>query len=651
MHGGVCYTKEMQEQAAPPRFRGLYPHKLKIPSKYIPRDRFVREALYTTISRGSPAEPISYIDSMGIEHHQYLQRVGDVFKGHFPRMILSIKDPEILQLAGGAPDFPTFDAIDCKDITCTCSDKPRYEQLFSDTTLNHDAIVYNNCKRTIFAAAKRQMKAAPAPSREVAYDFVEWSKRKLRALIGDVLDNFGYSFNQWFNHLTYAKQQRMLKVQDFLNGVGDKYYSGVENLTDELHYEAICKVEVQGIDGKPRMVCAIPDLVKYVMGPVCWRLEEVFQDRIPTYCGGKNLDQMQDHINHLIDEGFCVVAEGDGSAFDNTQDVLLKGVDRFVYESIADSIYHVPKELFLLVANQFYKVMDVIATINGKRETLMTYAILGTVFSGDCDTTLMNTLRMGFYNWYTNERSGLNIHWDFECFSKGDDFTVMYHIRLGEFSIKDKYRKYWLAKHKPDGPSYEGCDERIHGLGQILKFIELGEPNSIKFCSLRAWYTGPGTQHIYLTRDPSKFYTLAKYSRKACHMTNAELAKYCNDQADALLKSYAGVHYFETMAQQYQAVAQYLGNFVSDDKRKPGRTARDRRQTLVIEAEQQFDGYYRWPRHMTYQIQGNYWDTMQSIERAHNTTLTPDQLWYVNMQIDAEYLDRDLRHLSAMRPY
>lgn len=642
----------MQEQAAPPRFRGLYPHKMQIPCQYLPNDKFVRQALDRCIAASvRPAEKITLIDSGGaIVEHQLYHMPGYIY-GNFPKLILKIHDPEILELAGPAPDYPTFDSIDCKDITCTCTDKPRYEQLFAHTSADRDSIVYNNCKRTIFAAAKRQIKSAPVPSLDVALDFVHWSKRKLRLLIGDVLDNFGYSFNQWFNHLTYAKQQRMLKVQEFLYGNDPlkDHYGGIDKLTKELHYEAICKVEVQGPDGKPRMVCAIPDLIKYVMGPVCWRLEEVFQDRIPTYCGGKNLTQMQDHINDLIDEGFCVVAEGDGSAFDNTQDILLKGVDRFVYESIADRIYHVPKELFLLVANQFYKVMDVIATINGKRKTLMTYAVLGTVFSGDCDTTLMNTLRMGFYNWYTNEKSGLTIHSDFECFSKGDDFTVMYHIRLGKFSIDDTYRRYWLAKAKPNGPSYDGCDERIYGLGQILKFIEMGEPNSIKFCSLRAWYVSPGSQHIYLTRDPAKFFTLSKYSRKACHMSNADLAKYCRDQADALTKSYGGIHYFDVMASQYLAVAQYLGRFTSSDLKRT-RHSTDRRQTLPLEAEEVFDGYYRWPRHMTYKIEGNYWDTMQSIERIQTTQLSPAQLWFVNLQIDAEFLDRDLSYLSALRP-
>jgi len=625
----------MQEQAAPPRFRGDYPHKLTIPIHYIPVDKFLRSAIWSNVEKGTLK-----ISKLGME-------------GAFPKLVLQVKDPEILRLAG--KDLANFDAIDCKDITCTCADKPRYEQLFAHTEANRDAIVYNNCKRTIFAAAKRQMKSAPVPSRAVVDEFLFFAKLKLLDLVGDDLDNFGYSFNQWFNHLTYAKQQRMAKVQEFLFGSSplEKHYDGNPASVDEYcHYEAICKVEIQGPDGKPRMVCSIPDIIKYVMGPVCWKLEEVFQDKVPCYCGGKNLTQMQDHINEYIDEGFDIVAEGDGSAFDNTQDVLLKGLDRWVYERIADKVHHVPKDLFLHIANQFYKIMDVIATIDGKRVTLMTYAVLGTVFSGDCDTTLMNTLRMGMYNWFTNHKAHLTFGKEFVCFSKGDDFTVMYNIRLGEFNVADAYKKYWLSKAKPNGPSWDGCDERIYGLGQILKFIETGAPNSIKFCSLRAWYTDNCTQHIYLTRDPSKFTTLSKYSRKLCHMTCSDAAEYCIAQAQALETTYPGVEYFLTFAQVYREKArQYV--LMSDNEnvhRGNGRTIRDRRQTLLLEAGNKFDGYSYAPRRTSHKILENYWETMQLIERGHSFVLNEQQAALVNLQIAAEFNTQDLNYLVALRP-
>lgn len=622
----------MQSQAAPARFHGDYPHTLHIPLSNIPVDKFLR----TAISDNIQAKTLT-IDNHGI------------VSGAFPRLVLQVLDDEILRLAGGE-SLEKFDDIDCKDITCTCVEKPKYEQLFADTDASGDSIIYNTCKRTIFAAAKRQMKAAPVPSRAVAEQFLWFAKQQLLDLIGEDLDHFGYSYNQWYNHLTAPKQKRMDDVYEYLFGTDPlkEHYSGNPADVDKLcHYEAICKAEIQALDGKPRMVCAIPDLVKFIMGPVCWKLEELFQDKVPCYCGGKNLTQMEDHINELIDRGFAIVAEGDGSAFDNTQDVMLKELDRFVYERIADGVYHVPKDLFLHIALQFYKIMDVVAQMEDKsRKCIMRYAILGTVFSGDCDTTLMNTLRMGMYNWFTNYRAGLKFGRDFVAFSKGDDFTVMYHIKLGLFNVQEAYRKYWLAKAKPNAPNE--ADDRVYGLGQILKFIETGEPNSIKFCSLRAWYVDGITQHIYLTRDPAKFLALTKYSRKIQGMNERQASNYCLQQAQALRVSYPGLDYMEALASAYDKKALWYDRQAVSNGRC--RTTRDKRKTVPLEAEEVWDGYYRQARHGDYKIMGNYWDTVRSIERAHTNSLTPAQLAYVNAQINAEFLVIDLKLLSGYQP-
>jgi hypothetical protein len=548
-------------------------------------------------------------------------------------------------------NYENFDSIDCKDITCTCDSKSRYLQLFNSNEVERDSILYNNCKRTIFAAAKRQLKSAPTPSVKVLEDFINWSKQTIDVLIGDDLSNFGYSFNQWINHLPKHKQDRMFKIKEFISGNDPllEHYIDIEHTDPSMfHYQAICKVEVQSIDGKPRMVCAIPDLIKYIMGPVCWKLEELFAQKIPTYCGGQNLTQMQDKINHYIDDGFVIVAEGDGSAFDNTQDVMLKELDRYIYKKILDKVHHVPKELFQYVSQSMYKTMDVILNVNKTRKTLMSYSVLGTVFSGDCDTTLMNTLRMGFYNWYTNYKMGLELNRDFICFSKGDDFTVMYKRHVDIDEVQKNYYKYWLEKPKGD------FDERNYGLGQILKFIEFGYPNSIKFCSLRAWYTDINTMHIFLTRNPDKFLTLAKYSRKALHLKADQLSEYYNDQAIALSSAYKGINYFDTMANLYYKYAKLINsekcNNCSLNKSKLNRKG-DKRQTLFIEAQDLYDGYNYQPRDNFVKITDNYWDTMKQLETKQETILSGEELRLVNAQIDEEYADRPIFLLDTGLPH
>lgn len=650
MYKGVCYTTEMQKQAAPHKFQGFYPNEnLFIPEAYLPYE----------LKKGIIFQNKKY------DENHYI-KTGKI---RYPMLLLQIKDKELWNLSTAkdykqylkennllSVDFEKFNDIDCEHIQCTCGILGHcdYEQIFGphENTNDETVILYRTCKRTIFAAAKRQIKSAPVPQQEVVDDFLNWAKHKIDEYLGPYLEDFGYSFNQWYNHLNSSKQKNMRNIEKKMTEYPDfttiiQEPAKFKEYWKLFHYEGICKKELQGPDGKPRMVCSIPDIIKYVMGPVCWKLEEIFTDHLPCYCGGMNLTQMQDKINKYIDDGFTLVAEGDGSAFDNTQDVMLKELDRYVYNKIADKIYHVEKELFLYCANAYYKIMDIIHVdpFQKKRKTLMTYAILGTVFSGDCDTTLMNTMRMGLYNWYTNEKARLKFHQDFICFSKGDDFTIMYHFtydnELGKCMIRNAYKKYWLAKNKPKDPTGPEYDNRCYGLGQILKFIEFGEPNSIKFCSLRAWYVDKNSQHIYLTRNPEKFYNLGMYSRKLRHKSNHEAIEFILQQAIALQVSYPKIEFFKVIIRKYIAAALAISSSV-DEIKKGIEKIRDRRQTLSLEIDA-FDNeclfYNKTPRKEYYKLKPgmNYWESVGQYEKQQQFELTDEQAMYINKQIALEF--------------
>lgn len=630
----------MQKQASPCRFRSYHPNleEGEIPERYIPPELI---------------KPIEFFNT-----------INNVI-GKYPKLLIHLNDREIKKLSSSMyslnkhqfdqfnklwnANLDLFDDIDCKDIKCTCDLLGHfdYEQIYGphENFDNEVVILYRTCKRTIFAAAKRQIKSAPVPNKEVAQQFVAFAKRKIEQFLGPYLDDFGYSYNQWYNHLSHSKQLRIDKIiakikeyPSFKDAINDKKFQEL------FHYEGICKKELQGPDGKPRMVCSIPDIIKLVMGPICWKLEEIFTDHLPCYCGGMNLTQMQDKINHYIDDGFEVVAEGDGSAFDNTQDITLKEIDRYIYRRIADKVYHVPKELFLYVSQQYYKIMDIIHVdpIKKKRTTLMTYAVLGTVFSGDSDTTLMNTARMGLYNWFTNYMHGLRFYKDYVCFSKGDDFTVMYSNSVGKASIEAAYARYWLPKNKLKDDEKD-LDERQYGLGQILKFVEVGDPSTIKFCSLRAWFTDPNTNHVYLTRDPQKFYTLSQYSRKIRSRNNKQSVQYLIDQAVAIEASYKGLYLFDSLARIYRKQAQLraamYGIDISNYKCKY-----EVRKTMSLEIldPTDIDSYFfnKSPRHSgVYKMQEgqNYWDQMKNVYRVQECKLTNEQLDFVNKQIENEF--------------
>lgn len=580
-----------------------------------------------------------------------------------PRTLIHIFDPSWRKLAQKAnPEHydtikqhyynDTIDDINPDNIPCQCeNNRKKKKVLFEQILGKHDTkitgMAWGNCRHTIFAAAKRQLKNAPQPDPDMAQDFLQFSKSMIDKYVGEKIQHFGYSYADWYNHLPLKKQIKMDKVRIALGLQPGEMPTNEEMLKIlSLHYEGICKVEIQELDGKPRMVCSIPDLIKYVMGPITWQLEEIFAQDFPGYCGGKNLTQMEDEINSLIDMGFDKVVEGDGSAFDNTQDVTLKEVERYIYNKVADSVYHVDKQLFLYIANLKYKTMDIKICENKKMRTLMTYHVLGTVFSGDCDTTFANTLRMSLYNHYTNYHSSLELYKDYYLFSKGDDFSVLYRSKVSNQVIELAYKRTFLPKNK------EGEDNRIANLGQICKFLEIGDASTFKFCSLRSWYKDD-KGHITLTRNPAKFFTLAKYSRKIKTMNPQQRYNYLLDQAQALESSYAGIHIFDTMANIYKQAAKRINTYHANTlTRNTCAKMGDKRKKRIIELDyydndfvtQLYDIQHR--KQQT-KIQDNYWDTMKAIEKVTTRLLTPEEAKIVNQQIDLEFNPLELQALLA----
>jgi hypothetical protein len=688
-------SDNIEEHAKPDSFSGYYPHYIKpdINYAYYNTQNIINQLI--EIKRLNPDAPYE----IKFDHKQR-----PYAEGRLPKLLLKIKDSDIEKLSFEKNEdyynkitpevskselhvrqhfMQTINNIKVRDITCQCNNKPIFSKIFSNSTIDNDAMAYSSCKHTIFAAAKRQIKSAPTPDEQTAHDFINYAKKIIDKEIGEDLDHFGYSFSQWYNHLTKPKQELMNKIteaiqydkptilseadirklikwqDDMITSKGKRKYTSIN-----AEYSGICKVEIQTIDGKPRMVCSIPDLIKFVMGAVTWKLEEICSHKLKGYCGGKNLDEMSDMVNRYISQGFTRVVEGDGSGFDNTQDVMLKEIDRYIYQRVEKAVYHTQsaskwKELFRIFSQAYYKTMNIeyVDKNSKKKKTIMTYSILGTVFSGDCDTTLANTIRMALYNRYTMDKAGFRYGHDYIAFSKGDDFTVMFNpTHITDKQVEDAYWRYFLKK--PEG-EYKQYDNRIFGLGQICKFLEFGPPNIIKFCSLRAWYINKQETKIRLTRDPAKFLTLAKYSRKMKAMKPIEKYAYLMDQALALEVSYKGLNYFDTMTalyrqqanirlKQYNLTIQHYYKYIEKQQK-----IKESRVTLpndeYIDMMSAF--YDTTGREHDYKINGTYWQTMQRIERAANKKYTQDELDIVNTQINAEFDPEELWTLLAQHEY
>jgi hypothetical protein len=603
-----------------------------------------------------------------ILEQDYNIKIGDKDK-KLPRAMIYIKDPALQQVARTKnPEhykdldeqkvyIDTINKIEVKDVPCphtidectmehNCK-KILFEKILNTADTKIEAMGWGNCHHTIFAAAKRQLRSAPMPSKEMAEDYFNFSKHFIDKYIGEHLKHFGYSYADWFNHLPKRKQDNMIKIQNALNQIHTSDLTTRELLElFSMHYQAICKVEIQELDGKPRMVCSIPDLIKYVMGPITWHLEEIMAKNFPGYCGGKNLTEMEDEINELIDKGFDKVVEGDGSAFDNTQDISLKRVDHYIYEQVAHSVYHVPRWIFDMISHLYYKIMDVNVVENKKVRTIMTYHVLGTVFSGDCDTTLANTMRMALYNHYTCYKAGLQLEKDYYLFSKGDDFSVLFRSKIPNEIIQMAYEQTFLHKYKPTPE--KPTDERSEKLGQICKFLEIGHPDSFKFCSLRSWYKD-NYGHITLTRNPAKLYTLAQYSRKTKTMTVQQRYNYMLDQAQALEVTYKGITVFDNMAKLYRQKAEQIKNY-TDKPLKRKIIQGDKRINILQNIPDvdniQIEKFYEIKhREKQVKIKDDYWETMKYIENQTTRLLTKEEANIVNQQIEAEFNSQELHAL------
>jgi len=525
-------------------------------------------------------------------------------------------------------------------------------------------MMYGNNKQTHFAAAKRQMKTAPVPDEKIVKDFLEHSKHIIEEEIGEYLNHFNYDAAQWYSHLNFMKQQKIKEIMYYYNPPPDYEMPDKDQLREILSYDytALVKKEIQDLDGKPRMVCAIPQRIKYIMGPVTWQLEEICAKYLKGYCGGKNLTEMAEDINNYIDQGFTKVVEGDGSGFDNTQDITLKEIDRYIYNRVMNKVYHVPKQDFEKVANMHYKTMNVKIrdTKTKKLRNYIKYKVLGTVFSGDCDTTLANTIRMAMYNRYVNDKAGLRYGVDYIVFSKGDDFTVLYKPYITDEIIDNIYYRYFLKKF--DGK----LDDRQYGLGQIIKFLEKGNPQSIKFCSLRAWLLNDDNQHVTLTRDPSKLYKQSRYAIKTKAYNPKQLYIYHLELAVSYFINFNGIDIFTLMGNEHIKMAnkikqqynlklnnkdrkkikivnqiQYEKLFTQKEKLKVfplyyvGEIDKNIKELMDIKGRQQWYDMYAQ----------NYWEQVKAHELIRNEILSKEELKYVNDQIQSEFDVEELKSL------
>lgn len=391
-------------------------------------------------------------------------------------------------------------------------------------------IMYHVCPATNYCAAKRQVTAVPEPDDKMLNLFGNWFSNKIMPEIEVLLLGYRPSYEEWFNHLTYKQQVPLRKIKEVVDSsVWDKksiFRALKENKIDtSTDYSMFVKSEKQLYDNgtapKNRCICSPNSLHKFVLGPITWSLEHVFKN-FDGYCGGKNWDQLEDLYNDWEDKGFTNVLQLDGSGFDRTQHQAIKNiVDQQIYKLVAHYVEHVPMDMFLEFALAETRKVRLSHRTNKQLYNDGFFTQTGAVFSGSCDTTLMNTIRMAVYNRFVNECL-LNLHYgsDYEVIAKGDDTAAAYASHILKYRVQQAYDKVFVS-----GISSSKYLNLKHGLGQIAKYYHWGGIDSIDFCSTQTFYA-PSINSYKIIRQLPRFFTLTAWSRNISGFNSNQIACY-----------------------------------------------------------------------------------------------------------------------------
>lgn len=398
------------------------------------------------------------------------------------------------------------------EVECTCNGvyQPAAYRLYEPEGYN--VVVWNNCARTLFASMKRHLAAVPLPEEKCVDEFLQFA----RPILDDLpLQDFDYSFTQWFNNLTTKQQQEL--------------FVGKELVTPnnrECVYDMFCKREVQLYkDGeslpKTRAIAGPQPEDKLVLGPICWALEEVMAESLEGYCGGKNWEDLEKTLSTYYEQGYTVIVQGDGSGFDRTQSHELKEIDRIIYRKVADKVHHVDRDIFETKAMSRFRKLRGFTFNDGSKKLIMNAKVDATVTSGNPDTTLMNTTRMALYIRFMAHKADI----DAKFLAKGDDFVVFCRCDEDAKKLEKIFWQYWAPKNKLLNEKY--------GLGLVLKFLTIGDYSTFDFCSTHL-ICDFNRAKFKIVRQWDRILNQGAYSCKMLSMSNGDKRQHINDLANCM---------------------------------------------------------------------------------------------------------------------
>jgi hypothetical protein len=418
-----------------------------------------------------------------------------------------------------------------EEIPCTCKQEAvvAARKILPTADNTPEILVYNNCARSVFAAFIRQCRVTVFSDPVALKEFEVYLEKRWYPVFDDVVTILSYEWAGFYNHLPRRKQLLLDKIDWTDTKALSKY-----------EYHIFCKREKQIIESwlklpKNRAISAPNEEAKAVLGPVVWALEAIIGDLIPGYAHpDKNWNDYEKLLSEYWRDGFQFVIQGDGSAYDSTQCQKKKSlVEHVLYNKIVDrgKIHHVDPEIFREVATKAKRKLtaDVI-TKEGKIH-LASADVNGTVFSGSSDTTFGNTLRMALYQHFIMYKAGYTED-QYHIWAKGDDFAVF--VKYVKDNLEATYYKYFSKPTSPPSKSMskeELYSNYTHGLGMILKYLTIGDFETIDFCSTNVIKDG---DKFKIVRQLNRMSPLCHYTVKGKDFTPTEMHYYLLAQADSI---------------------------------------------------------------------------------------------------------------------
>jgi hypothetical protein len=414
--------------------------------------------------------------------------------------------------------FPVYiTPRELEELICPDFDKKRaLQQILPVDVTQADIVYYEACKANLFAATKRQCVAVPKMDQTIFERFKRYYEKIIVPELEELLVDFEYHYNVWFNHLTKEQQEEMQKVYDNAcddYGMFDKDHPSLY----DRHVNVFCKAEKQQNDGdkpaKNRCISALNDVNKFVLGPLVFASEQYFK-KYKGYCGGKSWEKLGKIFDKWKTLGLNVIGS-DISGWDRSQNYQIKElIHHGLYRMFEGKLHHVSKEVYAQHAYANYTRMDIADTIGNSFGYVI---ILGNVFSGSNDTTAFNTMTNVIINRFICEELLMLSIDEYDLLCKGDDSEVAIPNRISKNQVIEAYSTVFVdpkvLKSTQLYPTIE------HGLGLTCKFIRFGETTDIDFCSTEVFYCEYCKQHK-ITRQLKRFLSFTPYSNRILLLPN-----------------------------------------------------------------------------------------------------------------------------------